>query len=119
VVANDEFALGELKFLEKTIVFSDKLERFYSWRVDNGLALAYNSFGKYSTGKHQFMIDVLKTRIDEDWYQAISKVGATTHYNTLLREALAAFNADPANITSGKAPVRETNSPTSAPISFP
>jgi len=119
ITANDEFSLGEKKYLEKTLIFSDKLERFDSWKVDNGTAAAYVSFGKYSTGKHQFMIDVLQTRIDEVWYKAISVIGAQGNYTNLLRDALAAFNTDPANIASGKAPVRETSNPTSLPISFP
>lgn len=119
LTANDEFAIGEKNAIEKTIVFSDKLERFDSWKVDNGTAAAYIYFGKYSTGKHQFMIDVLQTRIDETWYQAIAAVQAQVHYKNLLRDALAAFNTNPANIASGKAPVRETSDPNSALISFP
>lgn len=113
------FSLGESKAIERTIVFSDRLERFYSWRFDNGTAPAFYSFGKYSTGKHQFMYDVLKVNIDETWYQAISLIQAQTHYKNLFKDALAAFNVDPANIASGKAPVRETSDPTSAAIFFP
>ncbi|MBO9202994.1 MULTISPECIES: DUF4843 domain-containing protein [Niastella] len=116
---NDEFGLGERKAIEKTIMFSDKLERFESWKVDNTTAAAYLTFGKYSTGKHQFMIDVLKVKIDEAWYQAALKAQATQHYKNVLRDALTAFNADPANIASGKAPVHETSDPTSPLITFP
>lgn len=119
LTANDEFAIGEKYAIERTIIFSDKLERFDSWKVDNYTAPAYSYFGKYSTGKHQFMIDVLKTRIDEAWYQAIVAVQAPQHYKNLLRDALNAFNTDPANIASGKAPVRETSDPNSLVISFP
>jgi len=119
VAANDAFAIGEKKAIEKPIQFSDMLERFASWKVDNSSAPAYNTFGKYSVGKHQFMIDVLKTRIDEAWYQAISLVQAQQHYKNLLKDALAAFNADPANISSGKAPLRETSDPTSPLVTFP
>lgn len=119
LIANDEFALGETKQVERTIVFSDRLERFESWKTDVSSSPAYQSFGKYSTGKHQFMIDVLKTRIDEEWYKAIAAAGAITHYKNLLRDALAAFNADPANIAAGKAPVRETSDPASLIITFP
>jgi hypothetical protein len=117
--ANDVFAAGENKAIERTIVFSDRLERFYSWRVDNGTAPAFYSFGKYSTGKHQFMYDVLKVNIDETWYQAIALVQAQTHYKNLVKDALADFNTNPANIASGKAPVRETSDPTSAVVFFP
>lgn len=117
--ANDEFAIGETKMVERTIVFSDRLERFESWKTDISSSPAFVSFGKYSTGKHQFMIDVLKVRIDEEWYKAIIAAGAVQHYKVLLRDALAAFNADPANIAAGKAPVRETSDPASPIITFP
>jgi hypothetical protein len=36
-----------------------------------------------------------------------------------MKDALAAYNNDPANIASGKAPMRETDSPTSPLITFP
>jgi hypothetical protein len=118
ITANDEFMLGEKNFMEKTIIFSDRLERFESWKNDN-TAPAVGTLGKYSTGKHQFMIDVLKVQIDETWWKAILAAQATIHYKNYLRDALLAFNTDPANIASGKAPVRETKDPTSAPITFP
>ncbi|PUZ20913.1 DUF4843 domain-containing protein [Chitinophaga costaii] len=116
---NAEFGLGEVGVREKTIVFSDHLERFYSWRVDSYVAPAYAYFGKYSTGKHQFMIDVLKVNIDEAWYQAAVAAGAMNEYKALIKQALVNFNNDPANIASGKAPLRETDVPTSAVITFP
>jgi len=119
LVANKEFSLGEKNARAKTIVFSDRLERFYSWRIDGTAAGAFNNFGKYSTGKHQFMIDVLKVNIDEIWYQAALSAQALTNYANLLKRALTTFNNDPANIASGKAPLRETDSPTSAVITFP
>lgn len=118
LVGNKDFGLGETKAREKTVVFSDRLERFFSWRVDNGLAPAFTYFGKYSTRKHQFMMDVLKANIDEVWYQAVAAIQAQTNYQNVLRAALAAFNSDPANIASGKAPLRETDSPTSPLVSF-
>jgi hypothetical protein len=119
LVANKEFSLGEKNAREKTIVFSDRLERFFSWRVDATNAPAFNNFGKYSTGKHQFMMDVLKVNIDEAWYQAALAAQATGNYVNLLKGALTTFNNDPANIASGKAPLRETDSPASAVITFP
>lgn len=118
LVANREFGLGETKAREKTVVFSDRLERFFSWRVDNGTAPAFTSFGKYSTGKHQFMMDVLKVNIDEQWYQAVLAAQATGNYQNVLKAALIAFNSDPANIAAGKAPLRETDSPTSPLVAF-
>lgn len=119
LVANDQFGLGEINARSKTIVFSDRLERFPSWRVDNTTASAYNTFGKYSTGKHQFMIDVLKVNINEEWFQAILSSGASQQYRTLLKQALADFNINPANIASGKAPLRETTSPGALVVTFP
>jgi len=119
VTANDEFGIGETNAIEKTLLFSDRLERFASWKVDNSTASAYQVFGKYSVNKHQFMIDVLKVKIDEAWFQAIILAQATQHYKNLLRDALVAFNADPGNISSGKAPLRETSDPTSLLVTFP
>lgn len=119
LTANDQFGLGEVQYRSIAIRFSDHLERFFSWRVDAGQAPAFYTFGKYSIGKHQFMIDVLHETIDEAWYQAASSIGALTNYQNLLKTALARFNSDPANIASGKAPLRETSSPSSLAISFP
>jgi hypothetical protein len=119
LVANDQFGLGEVNARTTTIVFSDRLERFPSWRVDNTSASAYNIFGKYSTGKHQFMIDVLKVNIDEEWFQAVLSSGASQQYRTILKQALADFNINPANIASGKAPLRETTSPGALVVTFP
>ena len=119
LAANSEFEIGETRFTQRAIVFSDRLERFYSWRFDNGVAPAWGNFGNYSIRKHQFMIDVLGVQIDENWYQAILQAQATNHYKLLMKDALAAYNSDPANIASGKAPMRETDSPTSPLITFP
>lgn len=119
LMANDAFAPGETKALERTIVFSDQLERFESWKTDQSSSPAFQTFGKYSTGKHQFMIDILKVKIDEEWFKGIAAAYAQLHYKNLLRDALADFNANPANIASGKSPVRETSDPTSAIITFP
>ena len=119
LVANDQFGLGEVNARSKTLVFSDRLERFYSWRVDNGTAAAFTTFGKYSTGKHQFMINALMVNIDEAWYQAMIQAGAIQQYQNTLKVALTQFNTNPENIASGKAPLRETNSPTSLVVTFP
>jgi len=119
LTANQQFGLGELQSRGRAIRFSDRLERFYSWRLDALPAPASNTFGKYSTRKHQFMIDVLHQQIDEAWYQAASSIGALSHYKNLLGEALAAYNTDPANIASGKAPMRETDAVGSPLVTFP
>ncbi|RAJ08627.1 uncharacterized protein DUF4843 [Chitinophaga skermanii] len=119
LVANDHFGLGEKIAKEKTIVFSDRLERFDSWRTDNYLSPAFSTFGKYSVGKHQFMIDVLRQNIDDAWYKAANSEGALRQYVIVLKQALTDFNNNADNIASGKAPIRETSSPTSPIISFP
>lgn len=119
LVANDQFGLGEQKSRAITIVFSDRLERFYSWRVDATQAPTFLAFGKYSTTKHQFMIDQLGEIVDERWYQAALGLGAIQHYKNLLKQRLADFNADPANIASGKAPLRELPDGISPLVSFP
>ncbi|QEH42484.1 DUF4843 domain-containing protein [Chitinophaga sp. XS-30] len=119
LAANEEFGIGEVKATEVTIVFSDRLERFYSWRVDSYLAPAFGTFGRYSTGKHQFMVDVLNEAIDEKWYQAALNAGALANYANLLKQALNTFNNDPDNIASGKAPLRESDDPSSSAVTFP
>lgn len=119
LAANDQFALGEVQSRGLSILFSDRLERFYSWRVDNGTAPAFYTFGKYSTRKHQFMIDNLHEQIDEAWYQTAVTIGALQNYGNILKIALANFNNNPANIASGKAPLRETDEVGSLPVTFP
>jgi len=119
LAGNDAFGLGETKSRSKAIIFSDRLERFYSWRVDGTQASAFITFGKYSTRKHQFMIDYLGEKIDEGWYQAVLLAGATQHYKNLLKQALANFNANPANVANGTSPMRETTSPGSPLVVFP
>lgn len=120
IVANDGFAIGETKAIERTIIISDRLERFYSWRVDATNAPAFITFGKYSVGKHQFMCEALNVNVNEEWYQAALAVQALGDYVVSLKDALARFNADPANILSGKAPLRENpNDPNSLVVSFP
>ena len=116
---NSDFGLGEITLRTRAIQFSDRLERFFSWRFDTTVASAYNTFGKYSTRKHQFMIDVLEQQVDEAWYQAALVAGATNHYKNVVKTALNAFNTNPANIASGAAPMRETNLPSSPLVTFP
>ncbi len=66
------------------------------------------------------MIDVQNAMIDDDWYKAIAAAGAQTHYKNLFKKiALVVFNTDPANISSGKSPLRETSDPTSPVVTFP
>jgi hypothetical protein len=119
LAANDQFALGEVQSRGVSILFSDRLERFYSWRFDTGVAPAFSVFGKYSTRKHQFMIDNLHEQIDEAWFQSMITLGAQQHYSNTLKIALANFNNNPVNIASGKAPLRETDEVGSVPVVFP
>lgn len=119
LVASDQFSLGEKQSRSRAILFSDRLERFYSWRTDTYTSSAFSVFGKYSTRKHQFMYDYLKVPIDEAWFQAALSIQATGNYRNLLKEALATFNSDPVNIANGTAPMRETSQASSAVVTFP
>ncbi len=65
------------------------------------------------------MIDVLDVQIDENWYQAIFTAGATNHYKLLMKDALAALQQRSRQYRFRKAPMRETDSPTSPLITFP
>lgn len=115
---NDNFRLGDSKLLEKLVQFSDRYERFYSWRFDNFNAPAFGTFGKYSQRKHEFIYETLGEPITEEWYQALAKEGAQNHYQNIMREALFIFNSTPENISSGKAPMRETDDEKSPLITF-
>lgn len=119
LAANDQFGLGEIQKRSCAIIFSDRLERFYSWRFDTSVAPAFITFGKYSTRKHQFMIDNLHQQIDEAWYQAAVNVGELTHYKNFLKDKLNTFNTDPGNLQSGAAPMHETSDNTSPLLTFP
>lgn len=118
VAPNSEFELGEKKSLAMTISFSDRLERFFSWRVDNSTAPVWFMFGKYSTAKHQFIYDVVGEPIDEAWYQAVVAIQGVTQYQIMVKKALNEFNSNPDNLASGKAPLRE-GGPTSPVITIP
>ncbi|MFZ4862019.1 DUF4843 domain-containing protein [Sphingobacterium sp. Mn56C] len=107
VKENAEFVFGETKNIARTLIVSDRFERFYSWRFDTSVAPAFFAFGKYSPAKHQFMYETIGAPIDEEWYTAVVAIGGVTHYRNYLREALQKYNADPVNIASGKAPLRE------------
>ncbi|SDL86944.1 protein of unknown function [Pedobacter sp. ok626] len=119
LAGNDQFGLGEKQSRSCAVVFSDRLERFYSWRTDTGVSPAVSRFGKYSTRKHQFMYDFLKVKIDEAWYQALAATGALDNYKNALKEGLNEFNSNPANIANGTAPMRETNVAGSPLVTFP
>ena len=113
----DDFELGESKYLERTITFSDMLEQPSNWaqRYMNSY------FGTYSKTKHQLMMKVVNGKVDEDWVdQAYNSVSFRYYWRMKFIEALQAFNNDPSNIASGLAPMRENaDDPNSALVTFP
>ncbi len=121
---SDDFLQGESKYLARTIILSDMLEKPDSWY---NYSNAYYYLGTYSVAKHELMIKVLKelqssdSRVDDEW---ISKGNADAsvfvYWRTKFVEELEAFNNDPDNIASGAAPLREDpTNPTSAVVTFP
>ena len=122
--ASDDLELGESKYLERTIVFSDMLEQPSAWY---NYSNAYYYLGNYSVPKHELMIRVLKllqnsdSRVDEEW---ISKGNSDptifVYWRSKFVEELNTFNNNPENIASGVAPLREDpNNPSSALVTFP
>ncbi|MBR1463307.1 MAG: DUF4843 domain-containing protein [Prevotella sp.] len=113
----DDFELGESKYLERTITFSDMLEQPSNWaqRYMNSY------FGTYSKTKHQLMMKVVNGKVDEDWVnQAYNSVSFRYYWRMKFIEALQAYNNDPSNIASGLAPMRENaDDPNSALVTFP
>ncbi len=127
--ASDDFLLGESKYLERTVVFSDMLEQPSGWYYKNWYtySTAYSYLGTYSVPKHELMIRVLQklqgpdSRVDDEW---IAKGNADptifVYWRSKFVEELEAFNNNPDNIASGAAPLREdpANS-NSTPVTFP
>ena len=105
LVPSKDFEVGETKAVARTIIFADRLVQPAFW------ASNIYSFGTYGTVKHQFMIDALGENIDDEWYATKVQpiTGAVTQYKNLLGRLLKEFNEDPANILSGKAPLKEAN----------
>lgn len=122
--ASDDLELGESKYLERTIVFSDMLELPSEWyRYSN----AYYYLGNYSVPKHELMIRVLKklqssdSRVDDEWLRkGNADPTIFVYWRSKFVEELNAFNNNPENIESGIAPLRENpNDLGSALVSFP
>ncbi|MDR1415070.1 MAG: DUF4843 domain-containing protein [Odoribacteraceae bacterium] len=113
---SEDFNTGERRMIARTILFSDRLVQPSFWDINVNY-----TFGAYSTRKHQFMIDVSGEKIDNEWYDANVRnvVGASQQYKNFFKAALARFNADPDNIASGAAPLRETDDPASPLVTFP
>ena len=127
--ASDDLELGESKYLERTIVFSDMLEQPSGWYYKNWYtySIAYSYLGNYSVPKHELMIRVLQrwqnseSRVDDEW---IAKGNADptifVYWRSKFVEELNAFNNNPENIESGMAPMRENpNDLSSALVTFP
>ena len=112
-----DFELGESKYLERTITFSDMLEQPSNW------ASRYmNSYyGTYSKAKHQLMMQVVGGKVDEEWVnEAYNSVSFRYYWRMKFIEALQDFNNDPKNIAAGLAPMRENaDDPNSALVTFP
>ena len=127
--ASDDLQLGESKYLERTIIFSDMLEQPSGWYYKNyyTYSVAYSYLGNYSVPKHELMIRVLQrlqsseSRVDDQW---IAKGNADptifVYWRSKFVEELNAFNNNPENIESGIAPLRENpNDLGSALVTFP
>lgn len=113
----EDFLLGENTELSGTIIFSDRLSKPGFW---NSSVERYY-FGTYSTRKHEFMIEVMQTEIDDAWWNRLAAdYGELSYTKDKLRDALDAYNSDPGNIAQGLAPMREDpDNPNSALVTFP
>ena len=117
--SNADFGPGEHKYQERTIVISDMLERPSAWTTESWNTL-YRSFGDYSRTKHLFMMQVVGDKVDDAWFARAQDASFRNYWKMKFVEALALYNADPANIAAGLAPMRvDEADPNSALISFP
>ena len=113
---NEDFALGERRLQEQTIIISDKLEMPSNW---NYTTKAY--LGNYSAPKHRLMMQVVGSKVDDVWIAEVNKSQELiVYWRGKFIEALEAFNSNPANIASGLAPMREDPTNASSPlVTFP
>lgn len=126
---SDDLQVGESKYLERTIVFSDMLEQPSGWYYKNSYtySTAYSYLGNYSVPKHELMIRVLQrlqssdSRVDDEWIaKGNSDPTIFVYWRSKFVEELNAFNNNPDNIASGVAPLHEDpNDPSSALVTFP
>lgn len=127
--ASGDLEVGESKYLERTIVFSDMLEQPSGWYYKNSYtySTAYSYLGNYSVPKHELMIRVLQklqsseSRVDDEWIaKGNSDPTIFVYWRSKFVEELNAFNNNPENIASGIAPLRENpNDSSSALVTFP
>lgn len=116
---NDDFLLGESRYLERTLVFSDLVERPAAW-TDQSWNAFQQSYGNYSRTKHLFMIQVVGGKVDDAWFVRAEDSSFRNYWRMKFIEALTNYNADPANIAAGLAPMREDpDNINSALITFP
>ena len=105
IVPSEDFQSGEVKAREKTITFSDQLLRPAFWNQNTITIL-----GNWSVRKHAFMIETSGKRIDQEWYDTEYNItGGSQYWDNFFNRKLAEFNADPANIASGEAPLKDEN----------
>ena len=64
LAANEDFDIGESKWLERTIVVADRLEKPSNWNYTTTYYL-----GDYSKTKHELMIEVYKGKVDNEWVE--------------------------------------------------
>ena len=116
LAANEDFDIGESKWLERTIVVADRLEKPSNWNYTTTYYL-----GDYSKTKHELMIEVYKGKVDNEWVEEANNSSSfAVYWRGKFAEALDIFNSNPDNIESGKAPMREDpNDPNSKLITFP
>lgn len=121
LIENDEFKIGGVtKDVEYAFTFTDKLMKPDFW--DLPYQGAYY-FGKYSTRKHEFMIEVAGGKIDNEWWSSLygtsSIAGLLAYYQNKFKMELDKYNNDPENIANGLAPMREiAGDPTSNLVTF-
>jgi hypothetical protein len=65
-------------------------------------------------------MQVVGDKVDDAWVESCNSSKAfMLYWRTKFIEALEAYNTDPANITTGKAPLRKTRPTPTAPCDLP
>lgn len=99
LIDSDDFAVGEPAKLNKTIVISNNLLRPTFWK-DTAYDIK-TTVGNWSEVKHRFMIKVTGERWDDAFLRKMvndyDNAALFAHYLKIMKEELAAYNADPAN----------------------
>ncbi|MBO9634949.1 MAG: DUF4843 domain-containing protein, partial [Chitinophagaceae bacterium] len=89
VVENEAFKPGEKNNTWRKLTITDKLVRPASW---DGVMESYY-WGKYSTVKHQFMIDLTGKKWDQEFMAGIyNDFAALAYYNATFSTALVDYN---------------------------